>query len=189
MKDMSRMGGTLQAPVLTSERIRIEPVSMAHWENYAMAWADPVMTEFIGGNPRTRNESWGKFIGASGLWNLLGYGYWSFLDRNTGANLGCGGLGRFERGLPELEDCPEAGWAFVQNAWGQGFATEAMSAIFAWADCALPLQEIRCMIDGDNKSSARVAEKIGFKFLSQTEYENKTIAILARTKNAAYPYM
>ncbi|NCX50981.1 MAG: GNAT family N-acetyltransferase, partial [Burkholderiaceae bacterium] len=58
----------------------------------------------------------------------------AFLDRETGAFLGNGGLAQFERGIPELGGFPEAGWAFVPAAWGKGYATEAMGAIFNWAD-------------------------------------------------------
>lgn len=121
-------------PTLTTERLRIEPMALSHWEAYAAAWADPRMTEFIGGEPRSRNTSWGKFLGGIGLWTLLGYGYWSFVERATGAFVGNGGLASFERGLSELVDYPEAGWAFVPDAWNKGYATEAMTAILNWAD-------------------------------------------------------
>jgi RimJ/RimL family protein N-acetyltransferase len=87
------------------------------------------MTAFIGGQPRTRTESWGKFLAAAALWQFMGYGYWSFLDRATGKFLGNGGLAWFERGIAELEGVPEAGWAFIPEAWGKGLATEAMAAV------------------------------------------------------------
>ncbi|MBA4306384.1 MAG: N-acetyltransferase [Sphingopyxis sp.] len=152
----------MNAPTLTTERLRIEPMSLAHWAAYAAAWADPRMTEFIGGEPRSRNTSWGKFLAGIGLWSLLGYGYWSFVERETGAFVGNGGLARFERGLPELEDFPEAGWAFVPDAWGKGYATEALTAILQWADEEARLGEIRCIIDRGNSASHNVAAKLGF---------------------------
>lgn len=136
-------------------------MSLAHWEAYAAAWADPRMTEFIGGEPRSRNTSWGKFLAGIGLWSLLGYGYWSFVERASGAFVGNGGLAQFERGIPELQDYPEAGWAFVPDAWGKGYATEAMTAILEWADAA-KLGEIRCIIAPANAASHNVAVKLGF---------------------------
>jgi RimJ/RimL family protein N-acetyltransferase len=111
----------------------LAPISLDHWEAYAAAWADPAMTEFIGGKPRTRTESWGKFLAAAALWQFMGYGYWSFLDRASGKFLGNGGLAWFERGVAGLEGVPEAGWAFIPDAWGKGLATEAMAAVLAWA--------------------------------------------------------
>ena len=158
------------APVIETERLILRPLSLQHWEAYAAAWADPRMTAFIGGQPRTRAESWGKFLQGIGLWPLFGYGYWSFIDRQNGAFLGNGGLAQFERGLSELTGYPEAGWAFVPDAWGRGLATEAMAAVLSWADEALEYAEIRCIIDPDNSASQRVAAKLGFAFMGDTDF-------------------
>lgn len=150
------------APTLITERLTIEPMSIAHWEDYAAAWADPRMTEFIGGEPRNRNISWGKLLQGIGLWSLFGYGYWSFVERDTGKFVGNGGLAQFERGITELEGYPEAGWAFAPDAWGKGYATEAMTAILQWADGQAQVGEIRCIIDPGNNASHNVATKLGF---------------------------
>jgi RimJ/RimL family protein N-acetyltransferase len=150
------------APTLTTDRLIIEPMSLKHWDAYAAAWADPRMTEFIGGEPRTRNESWGKFLQGIGLWSIFGYGYWAFVDKQTGVLLGNGGLAQFERGIPEIEGFPEAGWSFIPDAWGKGLATEGMSAILKWADSAFGGPEIRCIIDPGNTASHNVAVKLGF---------------------------
>ena len=163
-------GAAMIAPTLTTERLILRPMGLEDWEAYAAAWADPRMTAFIGGQPRTRNESWGKFLQGIGLWTLLGYGYWSFIDRETGAFLGNGGLARFERGLPELEGVPEAGWAFVPDAWGRGLATEAMGAALAWSDETMGRPEIRCIIDPGNGASQGVAAKLGFVFMHETDF-------------------
>jgi len=151
----------MTAPTLTTERLSIEPMTLAHWEDYAAAWADPRMTAFIGGEPRSRNTSWMKMLQGIGMWSLFGHGYWAFVERESGRFVGNGGLAQFERGISDLEGFPEAGWAFTPDAWGKGYATEAMTAIFGWAD-ATNLGEIRCIIDRGNAASHNVAAKIGF---------------------------
>src|SRR3546814_8066897 len=67
-----------------------------------------------------------KFLGAAGLWPVMGYGYWVFADRADDRLVGMGGLAYFCRGIAELEGFPEAGWAFDADHWGAGLATEAM---------------------------------------------------------------
>lgn len=158
--------GRLTAPTLDTPRLRLRALSMDDWEAYAAAWADPRMTRFIGGEPRDRATSWGKFLQGIGLWPLFGFGYWSFIERDGGRFVGNGGLARFERGIPELAGFPEAGWAFVPDAWGKGYATEAMGAVLAWADTILGERETRCIIDPMNAASRRVAEKLGYSLFA-----------------------
>lgn len=156
------------APILTTNRLSIEPMTLDHWEDYAAAWADPRMTEFIGGQPRNRNISWGKMLQGIGLWPLFGYGYWSFIERESHKFVGNGGFAQFERGIPELAGYPEAGWAFAPDAWGKGYATEAMGAILAWADGVAKLAETRCIIDTGNDASHKVATKLEFKKFAES---------------------
>lgn len=150
------------APTLTTDRLILRAQALSDFEAYQAAWADPALTRFIGGTPRDRNTSWQKLLMGSGLWPVLGYGFWSFIDGETGAFLGSGGLAQFERGVAALVGHVEAGWAFVPAAWGKGYATEAMAAVLAWADDMLDVAEIRAIIDHDNRASQRVAEKLGF---------------------------
>ena len=171
------------APTLHTERLTLRPLSLEDWEAYAAAWADPRLTAFIGGQPRSRTESWGKFLQGIGLWPLFGYGYWSFTDRESGAFLGNGGLASFERGLPDLAGFPEAGWAFVPDAWGRGLATEAMAAILDWADEALGRPEIRCIIDPGNTASQGVAAKLGFAFMHEVDFPPGRTGVYRRLKS------
>ena len=172
------------APTLITDRLTLAPLSLDHWEAYAAAWADERMTAFIGGKPRARQESWLKFTQAAGLWALLGYGYWAFLDRQSGAFLGNGGLARFERGIDELDGFPEAGWAFVPDAWGKGLATEAISAVLKWADEALEA-EVRCIIDPGNIASRKVAAKLGFQHFAESDGAIGRVGVYRRSARAA----
>jgi RimJ/RimL family protein N-acetyltransferase len=168
------------APTIHTERLILRALSLDDWEAYAAAWADPELTAFIGGEPRSRNTSWTKFTQAAGLWSLLGFGYWAFVDRETGAFLGNGGLAQFERGIEQLEGFPEVGWAFVPAAWGRGLASEAVGAIAHWSDIALTSSEIRCIIDPRNTPSIRVAEKNGFARIDEVENELGVSLVFSR---------
>lgn len=170
------------APTLTTDRLAIRPISLDDWEDYCTAWADARMTAFIGGTPRDRATSWIKFLQAAGMWPVLGFGYWTFADRQTGRWLGTGGLARMERGISQLEGFPEAGWAFSSDSWGRGFATEAIAAILTWSDSELKAPEVRCIIDPGNAPSIRVAEKTGFTRIDETEDEQGSLLIFARRR-------
>jgi RimJ/RimL family protein N-acetyltransferase len=170
----------MQTPTLTTDRLILEPLAMSHWEAYAEMWADERTARFIGGGARSRDDSWRKFAAAAGLWSLIGYGYWAFTDRLNGAFLGVGGLSDWQRGIAGLTGFPETGWAFAPDAWGKGYATDAMQAVLGWADGVLRLPETRCIIDPANQPSRNVAEKLGYSHLQTTEEAIGPTALYAR---------
>ncbi|MFN3818834.1 GNAT family N-acetyltransferase [Blastomonas sp.] len=167
-------------PVIETERLRLRAPVIGDFEAYARMWADERVTAYIGGSPRTRNESWTRFIGMHGLWALTGYGYWLFADRQSDALVGVGGLANFERGIAALEGFPEAGWAIAPDYWGRGLVSEAMDAVMAWADQALGAPEIRCIIDPGHGASEHVAGKLGFAKIGEAWMEPKAVNVYAR---------
>ena len=170
------------APTLTTDRLILRAATRADFEAYAAMWRDERVTSFIGGQPRDRMTSWTKFTQGSGLWPLMGYGYWLVFEKDTGAYVGVGGLACFERGVPSLDGFPEAGWAFGADAWGKGYATELVGAACEWAD-KQGLGEIRCIISPGNDASVRVAEKCGFtRIADDGEY-----MVFSRQAGAAAP--
>lgn len=167
-------------PVIETERLRLRGPVLADFEAYAAMWADERVTAFIGGKPRTRNESWARFIGMHGLWALCGYGYWLFADRQTDALVGVGGLASFERGIADLQGYPEAGWAIAPDHWSKGMVSEAMAAVMAWSDATLGAPEIRCIIDPGHGASEHVAAKLGFVKITEAWLDPKPINVYAR---------
>src|SRR5690606_24723983 len=124
----------------------------------------------------------GKFLGWAGLWPVMGFGYWVFGDKATDRLIGQGGLSYFCRGIPELEDVPEAGWAFDADHWGAGYATEAMRAIFAWSDARLDAREIRCIIDPGKGAAERVAAKLGLQRIGDSDALGHVVDIYSRRR-------
>jgi RimJ/RimL family protein N-acetyltransferase len=139
-------------------------------------FGDENVTRYIGGGePRPRNESWLRFTSGIGLWSVLGYGYWVFVEKATDEPMGVGGLAYFNRGLAMLEGVPEAGWVISPRWWGRGAATEIVQAVLGWADGALPDAEVRCIIDEDNAASQGVAAKVGFRRIGEEAFANGNI--------------
>lgn len=155
-------------PVLETARLRLREQRLSDKADHIAMWADPRVTRFIGGEPRAGEASWGRFLGGAGLWPVMGYGYWVFADRQTDRLIGMGGFSYFARDMLELEDVPEAGWAFDADHWGSGLATEAMQAALAWSDDHLDAGEVRAIIDADHSRSRRTAEKLGFVKFAQS---------------------
>jgi RimJ/RimL family protein N-acetyltransferase len=148
-------------PRLETKRLMLRGLAIIDWEPYAAMWADPRVTAYIGGEPRSRELAWVKFGQAAGMASLFDYGNWAVLDRADATFMGVCGFAYYERGIAELAGYPEAGWAFAAASWGRGIASEAVGAIVGWAD-ANHLTETRCLIDDGNMASVRVAMRNGY---------------------------
>ncbi len=169
-------------PVIDTPRLRLREPRLADKDDHIAMWADARVTRFIGGEPRAPDVSWSKFLGAAGLWPVMGFGYWVFADRATDRLVGMGGLSYFGRGIPELEGVPEAGWAFDADHWGAGYATEAMTAALGWADAHLETADVRCIIDPGHVASERVAAKLGFRRIGESDALGEVVAIYSRPR-------
>ncbi len=169
-------------PIIETARLRLRPQRLADKGAHIAMWADARVTRFIGGEPRAADESWRRFLGAAGLWPVMGFGYWVFADKASDALVGMGGLSYFCRGIAELEGVPEAGWAFDADHWGAGHATEAMTAALGWADANLDAAEVRCIIDPGHGASERVAEKLGFRRIGDSDAMGHVVTIYSRPK-------
>jgi RimJ/RimL family protein N-acetyltransferase len=55
------------------------------------------------------------------------------------------------------------GYCLEEEAWGQGYATEAAGALLHWAHETLDLNRVEAELDTRNLASARVLEKLGFE--------------------------
>jgi len=67
----------------------------------------------------------------------------------------------------------EIGWRLRPDAWGQGIATEAASALLAHAFGTLALARVSAVIHADNLASQRVAAKIGMRLSHSSEQDGR----------------
>lgn len=166
-------------PILETERLILRGFEAGDFQSVADMWADEDVVRFIGFS-RTPQDAWFASIRARGMWPVLGFGYWVVTERETGAFLGETGFADFKRGMtPDLSVRPEAGWAFAKSAWGKGYATEAVSAAHDWLDESLP-GTTHCIMDPEHAASRRVAEKIGYRFLTDSLYGDVPVNVMQR---------
>jgi len=97
-------------------------------------------------------------------WHMNGHpkypelGLWATIHKETGKFIGRCGL------LPwEIDDKLEVEIAYLldKSFWHQGLATEAAQGILKYGFEKLNLSRLICLIDPENISSQRVAERIG----------------------------
>ena len=169
-------------PVIETPRLRLRHHRLDDFPACRDLWADPAVTQFIGGRPLTQEEAWVKFLRNAGHWPLLGFGFWILEEKSTGAFAGEIGLAYFHRELvPPVENLREAGWILSPAMHGKGYATEAVNAVLAWGDAHFSDPRTICLIHPDNASSIRVAEKCGFHEWQRATYRGEPTIVFERS--------
>jgi RimJ/RimL family protein N-acetyltransferase len=175
--------GPAAAPNLETARLTLRPFRATDVAAQAAMMGNGEVMRHLGGQPLAREDSWRKLLCGAGLWPLFGFGYWAVERRSDGAMIGQVGFADFKRDMtPAIEGLPEAGWLFAHEAFGQGYASEAVAAILGWADAALDAPETVAIIDGENTASVRVAEKSGFDRREDAIYRGEPILLFRRKR-------
>ena len=140
-------------PTLYTERLVLRPATMTDFAAYA-AFLTTDRTQFMSG-PLSLAKAWDWFCNDVAQWTLLDMG--ALIVAHQGRVLGqvavCHG--------PIFPE-PELGW-FLHDAAdeGQGFVTEAATALRNWAFGPRGLATLVSYIDPDNHRSIRLAERLG----------------------------
>jgi len=159
------LGGTKPLPsmvVLESQRMTLRYLVPEDLNALFELYRDPEVRRYFPDGTRTLEETRQELE-----WFRHGHpdhhrlGLWATLERSSGAFLGRCGL------LPwKIDGQHEVELAFLidKSRWGEGFATEAATAIASHAWTALGIQRLICLITPGNTASIRVAQKVGMAF-------------------------
>jgi RimJ/RimL family protein N-acetyltransferase len=144
--------------VLTTERLRLRPRTMADLDACVAMDLDPEVHRFVYGNRPDRREHRAQLRAriASG-WPAEG-GIWVVEWQHAPGFLGWCGLFPLEHIGPI-----EIGYRYVRSAWGRGVATEAGRAVLDHGFRALGFDPIVAVTHPANLASQRVLEKLGLR--------------------------
>jgi RimJ/RimL family protein N-acetyltransferase len=90
-----------------------------------------------------------------------GFCFWAVERRSDGRFLGYCGLKMANLPGTPVEHDIEIGWRLREDAWGQGYASEAAEAVLSWAWENLDVHRIVSFTVPANEASRRVMERIG----------------------------
>jgi ribosomal-protein-alanine N-acetyltransferase len=117
---------------------------------------DPIVTRLVGWpTHRSVDDSRGFLAFDAGQWANQPAGSYLIFGRDGGSLLGSTGL------LFETPTRAMTGYVLAQDAWGRGFATEALTAMVAAARKA-GVRRLYALCHRDHAASARVLEKCDF---------------------------
>jgi ribosomal-protein-alanine N-acetyltransferase len=148
--------------VLTTKRLDLRHFETGDLESLYALYRDPEIRKYFPDGVLSLEDTREELE-----WFLHGHparpdlGLWATIERSTGAFLGrCGLLPWDIAGVPEVE----LAFLIDKARWGEGFATEAATAIMEYAETTLRLKRLICLIAPGNHASIAVAKKVGMSF-------------------------
>lgn len=145
-------------PVLTTERLRLEPVTTAHLDLVVDLNSDPEVMRYVCGRARSAEETadeWALRLGPQSDGGR-GLGYW--VGFTSDGFVGWWSASCFPR--PELAG---VGFRLRRPAWGRGLATEGARAMVAHAFAVPGVERVIASTMAVNSASRRVLEKAGLR--------------------------
>lgn len=162
----------MNAPILTTPRLRLRMLQESDFDAYAAIHADPEVTLFTTRSVLTRSEAWRHLAWLVGHWHLKGFGMWGVEELATGDVVG-------RVGFHEPDGWPgfELAWTIGKNWWGKGYASEAARRCLDYAFDEMKRDHVISLIDPANTASIRVAEAIGETLEGEVEADGHRLLV------------
>jgi len=154
--------------ILMTQRLRLEPITEAHYERMRELNTDPeVMIYLNGGQPESEEVTRAALKRITTRWAEWGYSWWMLLERDDGRMIGMACLQHLDgdRSKPH-----EIGWRLARAGWGQGYASEAAQAIVAHAFEVVGAPEVVAVADPANAASIKVMTRLGMQYAGQERH-------------------
>jgi ribosomal-protein-alanine N-acetyltransferase len=143
---------------LETPRLFLRLMTFSDKDELMKIFGDPIVMDSFGVQPFNREQMTAWIQRNIDHQDLHGYGLFSVILRSEKQLIGNCGLEHMELyGNQEVE----LGYDFRRDYWGQGYATEAATAVRDFAFEVLQLPRLMSLIRVGNEASKRVSEKIG----------------------------
>lgn len=146
---------------LTTPRLRLEPITEAHFEDLFALNSDPAVMRYITGMPDTRESTRLMMERIESRRVEFGHSWLAFIELATGEMIGAGAVQYLGR---DRNNPLELAWRLRADKWGQGFASEAAHALAAYGFDTLGADKLCAVCHPENRNSSRVMERLGMHY-------------------------
>lgn len=167
--------------MIETDRLLLRPHVAGDFNACFAMWQEPEVVRYITGKPATEDEAWFTFLRNVGGWEVLGYGIFAMIEKETGRFVGQIGFSDFRRGLgPDFDPFHEAAWILAGAGQNKGYASEAGHAVHSWLDGKFHPDKTVCIISPDNLASVQLATKLGYKPVGDAMYKEDVVSKFER---------
>ncbi len=158
------MERSMQAPIRleTARLVMTVPLPADAAEIFERYAGDPEVTRYLGWpTHRAVADTEGFISFSTSQWERDGMGPYLIRSRESGLLLGSSGLGLASTGQAANADRAMTGYVLARDAWGKGYATEALRTMIDVAR-GIGLVSLSALCHPDHRASVHVLEKCEF---------------------------
>jgi len=153
----------LPADILETPRLVVRELTEEDSERLYEILTDKEVCRYLPAMTGTKEEEIEKLNAyASHVYSFFEYGYWGVFLKDGGELIG-------RAGFREDSYPPEAGYLIARQHWGKGYATEVLEHLVRYAIEEMDGTTLQVKIEKENIASIRVAERCGFRPVTETE--------------------
>ncbi|MEL6810244.1 MAG: GNAT family N-acetyltransferase [Bacteroidota bacterium] len=154
--------------ILTTERLGLRNWLPEDLNPFAEMCNDPeVMKHFP--STLSRKETQELIQRLSDHYKDFGYTYFALDLLENNEFLGFAGI-KYQTWEGPYTPCVDIGWRLKQNAWGNGYATEAAKACLDAAFKTFHIKEVLSFTPDTNTASENVMKKIGMEYIGNVQH-------------------
>jgi ribosomal-protein-alanine N-acetyltransferase len=147
-------------PKIDMGNVTLRAIEVGDAHSFFRYMQNPISNKFIFDNdiPRTVDQAERELRYWSNLFHNRNGIYWAVTDPNNNQMIGSCGFHNWSGNNRRIE----VGYELDMNYWHKGLMTKCISAICLLAFELVKVHRIQALIACDNKSSIRLAERLGF---------------------------
>ena len=146
--------------MIETERLLLRPWRDGDREEYLASCNNEAVTAHLGG-PASVADIDAALARIAKSQDEHGFSFWAVERKSDGRFLGYCGLKLANLPGTPVEQDIEIGWRLREDAWRQGYASEAAAAVLGWSWANLDVERIVSFTIPANAASRRVMERIG----------------------------
>ncbi|MGI0490247.1 GNAT family N-acetyltransferase [Alkalinema pantanalense CENA528] len=171
--------------MIETSRLILRPLTEDDFIPLCVLFADPAVMQYVGdGQPRSPQSTTKYLQWVIDHQKQYGFSLLAVIRKSDNRWIGQCGLWHLEHSEEietekiETEEI-ELGYKFMQDCWGQGYATEASLATLDYGFTTLALDRICAIAQPANRASQRVLHKVGMHYEKTGQYYGQTCVYYA----------
>jgi [ribosomal protein S5]-alanine N-acetyltransferase len=148
--------------VLETSRLVLREIQTEDFNDLFRMNSDPEVMKYVGDGSTRDHEQMLKELDMliSHYSRKPGLGIWATILKENNMFVGASGLVYYDN-TPEIE----VGYRMLKEHWNKGYATEAAFGLLKYGFTSLRLKKIVSSAHVDNRSSRKVMEKVGMRYI------------------------